>query len=159
MTSTYAKEENKNPSVTEFFKQHIYFSRFPEDDRIYLANRCAVKKLKQDELIFRDNEVGTSGYILKDGGVKIFKEGFLGEEQISQLGKGDIFGEMVLLDALPRSASSKSITETELVEISSEMFENLKIERPDIAVKIMEIFLKLLTTRLRTTTLKLFGQF
>ncbi len=159
MANNIQKEENKNPDVVEFLSQHIYFSRFPEDERIYIANRFTVKKLKKDEIIFKDSEVGKCGYILKDGGVKIYKEGFLGEEQIAQLGKGDIFGELVLLDAFPRSAAAKAISETEVIEISGEMYDNLKVQRPEIAVKMMDIFLKLLTTRLRTTTLKLFGQF
>jgi len=153
------KEDNKNPDVAEFFSQHLYFSRFPEGDRIYMANRCNVKKLSKDEVIFRDNEIGKCGYIVMDGAVKIYKEGFLGEEQIAQLGKGDIFGEMVLLDALPRSASAKAISDAKLIELTDDMYTDLKAKRPDIAVKVMDIFLKLLTTRLRTTTLRLFGQF
>ena len=159
MTNGIQKEENRNPAIVDFFSKHIYFSRFSEDERIYLANRCELKKLKKDDIIFKDSEVGKCGYIVKEGGVKVYKEGFLGEEQIAQLGKGDIFGEMVLLDAFPRSASAKAVSETELVEITIEMYNNLKIERPDIAVKLMDTFLKLLTTRLRTTTMKLFGQF
>ena len=158
MSNDVKKEENKNPKVVDFLSQHIYFSRFPEDERIYLANRFKVRDLKKDEVIFNDKEVGKTGYIIKDGGVKIYKEGFLGEEQIDQLGKGDIFGEMVLLDAFPRSASAKAISDTALIEITGDVYDGLKTQRPEIAVKIMDIFLKLLTTRLRTTTLKLFAQ-
>lgn len=159
MSNDVKKEENKNPGVVDFLSQHIYFSRFPEDERIYLANRFSVRDLKKDEVIFNDKEVGKTGYIIKDGGVKIYKEGFLGEEQIAQFGKGDIFGEMVLLDAFPRSASAKAISDTALIEITADVYDGLKTQRPEIAVKMMDIFLKLLTTRLRTTTLKLFAQF
>lgn len=159
MSNDVKKEEKKNPEVVDFLSQHIYFSRFPEDERIYLAGRFSVRNLKMNDVIFNDKEVGKTGYIIKDGGVKIYKEGFLGEEQIAQLGKGDIFGEMVLLDAFPRSASAKAISDTALIEITGDVYDNLKVQRPEIAVKMMDIFLKLLTTRLRTTTLKLFAQF
>ncbi len=159
MSNDVKKEEKKNPEVVDFLSQHIYFSRFPEDERIYLASRFSVRNLKMNDVIFNDKEVGKTGYIIKDGGVKIYKEGFLGEEQIAQLGKGDIFGEMVLLDAFPRSASAKAISDTALIEITGDVYDNLKVQRPEIAVKMMDIFLKLLTTRLRTTTLKLFAQF
>ena len=66
---------------------------------------------------------------------------------------------MALLDASPRSASAKAIGDSELIELTSDAYETLKKDKPEIAVKLMDIFLKLLTTRLRSTTMKLFAQF
>ncbi|MGA1825964.1 MAG: Crp/Fnr family transcriptional regulator [bacterium] len=159
MEDDLQKEEKRELSLVNFLGQHLFFSCFSEEERIYLANKCEVKALPQNMVIFKENEIGYSGYIIKKGCVKIYKEGFLGEEQIVQFSAGDVFGEMVLLDAFPRSASAKTVAESELIEITSDFYNLLKIEKPAIAVKLMDIFLKLLNMRLRSTTLKLYGQF
>jgi len=145
--------------TVEFFQHHVYFSRFAQEEREYLAKLCNRKIVKKNESVFNENDIGKSGFVVRSGGVKIFKAGFLGEETIVQLTQGELFGEMALLDASPRSASAKAMDETVLIELTSDAYESLKREKPEIAVKLMDIFLKLLTTRLRNTTLKLFAQF
>jgi CRP/FNR family cyclic AMP-dependent transcriptional regulator len=64
------------------------------------------------------------------------------------LGKGDIFGEIALLDGKPRTADATAATDCELFVIERRDFLPLMREEPDIALGIIEI----LCSKLRRTT-------
>ncbi len=64
------------------------------------------------------------------------------------LGKGDIFGEIALLDGHPRTADAIAVTDCDLFVIERRDFLPLLREEPDISLKIIE----LLCGRLRRTT-------
>jgi CRP/FNR family cyclic AMP-dependent transcriptional regulator len=64
------------------------------------------------------------------------------------LGKGDIFGEIALLDGNPRTADATAATDCELFVIERRDFLPLMREEPDIALRIIEI----LCSKLRRTT-------
>jgi CRP-like cAMP-binding protein len=64
------------------------------------------------------------------------------------LGKGDIFGEIALLDGNPRTADATAATDCELFVIERRDFLPLMREEPDIALGIIEI----LCSKLRWTT-------
>ncbi len=64
------------------------------------------------------------------------------------LGKGDIFGEIALLDGHPRTADAIAVTDCDFFVIERRDFLPLLREEPDIALKIVE----LLCGRLRRTT-------
>jgi len=81
--------------------------------------------------------------------------GYLGETTIAQINPGEFFGEMAVIDCSPRSATAKAAFDTELMEMSAENFALLKKEYPSVAIKIMDLLLRLLSARLRTTTLKM----
>ena len=145
--------------LERFFTEHLYLGKLEDAEKKTLAKLCFQEDFKAGQIIFKEGEIGDTGYIIKKGGVKIFKSGYLGDETIVTFGPGDIFGEMAFIDNRPRSAGAKAVSDTELVGIKREVYESLKSEHPSIAVKLMDIFLKLLTERLRTTTLRLLGQF
>ncbi|OGF50279.1 MAG: hypothetical protein A2044_01950 [Candidatus Firestonebacteria bacterium GWA2_43_8] len=81
--------------------------------------------------------------------------GFLGETVIAQVNPGEFVGEMAVIDSSPRSATVKAIANTELLELSKESYIVLKKESPVIAIKIMDVLLRLLSLRLRSTTAKM----
>jgi len=56
------------------------------------------------EIIFQEGEVGLGMYIIVKGGVKILCGP--GEQVLAELKDGDFFGEISLLNDLPRSASA-----------------------------------------------------
>jgi CRP-like cAMP-binding protein len=61
---------------------------------------------------------------------------------------GAIFGEIALLDGLPRTADATAITDCELMVIERRDFTPLIHERPELALKLIEV----LCGRLRQTT-------
>ena len=67
---------------------------------------------------------------------------------LNVLGKGDIFGEIALLDGHPRTADAIAVTDCELFVIERRDFLPLMREEPEIALRIIEI----LCSKLRRTT-------
>jgi CRP-like cAMP-binding protein len=96
-----------------------------------------------DEVIFREGEPGTKMYVLLRGEVDLSVRG----KNIATLKKGDILGEMAIIDNEPRSATAIAKSDSELVVIDEERFLALVHERPGFAIEVMRVLVK----RLRTT--------
>lgn len=68
-----------------------------------------VKKYKDGELIFNENDYGREMYIIEAGKVKIFRIRNGREIILATLRKGDFFGEMALFSGLARSAAAEAM--------------------------------------------------
>ena len=87
-------------------------------------------------------------YIIESGRVQVSKTLSNGEEQvIGILEKNDIFGEMSLIDSLPRSATVLALEDCTISVMTQETFNNLAQHNPEALMPI----LKVLAKRLRAT--------
>jgi CRP-like cAMP-binding protein len=74
-----------------------------------LATTLPAERFAPDAMIFFEGELGDSLYIVVDGEVRISRRlSGMGEETLAILGRGEVFGEMALIDELPRSADARS---------------------------------------------------
>ncbi|HXI12502.1 MAG TPA: cyclic nucleotide-binding domain-containing protein [Thermoanaerobaculia bacterium] len=89
------------------------------------------------ETIFRHAELGTEMFIIQEGEVDIVKN--LGGEAhiLSHLEKGDFFGEMAILENVPRTADAIARTDVKLVLINGSRFDEMLRKNPEIAVRII----------------------
>jgi CRP/FNR family cyclic AMP-dependent transcriptional regulator len=98
------------------------------------------------EVIFEEGSVGRHMYVVVSGRVDIRRKTGDGDTVVATLGKGDLFGEMALVDSLPRSASAVAAgDDTSAVEIDHAQFAYLVGQQPAFAL----IILKALSLRLR----------
>ena len=104
-----------------------------------------------EDLIFEEGALGTEMYIVQQGKVAILKEFKGREQQLALLGQGDFFGEMSVLEDLPRTASARAVTDCRLLEINSSTFDQMLRKNPEIAVRMM----RKLSRRLRETDMRL----
>jgi hypothetical protein len=103
------------------------------------------------DFLFREGELGTEMFILQEGQVEILKTVNGVDEQLAVLEKGDFFGEMSLLEDLPRTASARAVTPCKVIRINGATFDQMLRTKPEIAVRIM----RKLSRRLRQTDLML----
>lgn len=89
------------------------------------------------DYVFREGELGTEMYIVHAGKVEILKELQGENQQLAVLEKGDFFGEMALLEDLPRTASARALEDCTLIEIDGATFDHMLRTKPEIAVRIM----------------------
>ena len=92
---------------------------------------CNLRLFKAGETIFREGDEADKAYIIESGYVEIFVGS--GEEaiQLNVLGPGDIFGEMGIVDASPRSASVKAIGPCRcMVILASQIVERIDASSP-----------------------------
>jgi hypothetical protein len=100
------------------------------------------------DIIFSEGEIGTEMYIVQSGTVELLKE-IGGETRVlSTLEKGDFFGEMSVLEDLPRTASARAKTDVELVRINGATFDAMLKSNTEIAVRMM----RKLSRRVREVT-------
>ena len=136
-------------SDLNYLSKYPPFKSFDSSDFEALASVGQEKACKKDDLIFEEDSKGDSMYILKSGAVKIIKKVKNQENTIAVLNPGEFFGEMALLDGLPRSATVRSVSDTEVFIITSEGYQKLRREKPHTALKLMDIIIKVLSNRLR----------
>jgi CRP/FNR family transcriptional regulator, cyclic AMP receptor protein len=102
------------------------------------------------ETIFEENATGNSLLVIISGEVRITQRANVsGEETLTVLKKGDFFGEMALLEDLPRSATAIAHSDTFIMEIGRERFLHFVEKDPASGVKILITLARSLSARLR----------
>ena len=92
---------------------------------------------KKGHVLFREGEDGEDMYIIQSGRVAIKKRVKEGDTTLATLEKGDFFGEMAILERMPRSATAEVAEDGDLIVISSETFGDMIKANPEIAVRML----------------------
>jgi EAL domain-containing protein (putative c-di-GMP-specific phosphodiesterase class I)/CRP-like cAMP-binding protein len=104
-----------------------------------------------DEFIFREGDPGDCAYIIESGMVEVTLDKDGRKLVMATLTKGDILGEMAIIDRLPRSASARAIVPTDVMAIPLD-YVSQKIEQSDPTVR---MFLRLAMARYRDLNARL----
>ena len=120
------------------------FMGLPPEGLTVLANRATEVEFPEGHVIARQGEIGTGLFIIVSGAVKVVRSG----EQLARLGAGDFFGELSVLDRMPRTASVTAEEPTRCLALASWDFDAAVAESPSIALAI----LRGLALRLRERT-------
>lgn len=106
--------------------------------------------------IFRHGEAGDKLWLLLEGKVRIARDLHgLGEETLTILNAGQMFGEMALLDESPRSADAWAHTYCRLLTVPKDGFDDLLFMDKELAYEVLWSMVRVLTGRLRETNDKL----
>ena len=87
------------------------------------------------DVIFREGDVADCFYVIRDGTIDIT----LGNRVLKPLQRGDIFGEMSLIDGMPRSANAVAQTKATVIPINEEQFLFLVGKLPYFALNVMRV--------------------
>ena len=103
---------------------------------------------KAGALLFRTGDEGDAMYLIEQGKIRICVQTKDGHEvTLTQLRRGDFFGEMALLDGKPRSADARVAEDARLAVLSREHFLSFVSSNPNVALEMLTA----LTNRLRHT--------
>ena len=80
--------------------------------------------------IFKHGDVGDCAYLIEEGAVEVLVIKQNKEQRIRLIGKGELFGEISLIDYQPRTATVRAIERTVLVPIPRKLMEGL-LEKSD----------------------------
>ncbi len=128
-----------------FLKNVPIFSGLGSSDLSKIRNIGKVQKFKKGQLIFDENTAGNYFFVVIFGSVKIYASSQKKRKTLAYLSRGEFFGEMALLDAEKRSASSRAQEDCELLVINKKDFRKLLVKYPNISFLLM----KALSCRLR----------
>jgi len=135
--------------MIQILQQASLFSELNLQELNAIAAIIKIKREGRQSLIVQEGERGDRMFIILKGSVKVSYYTQDGREVIlSLLEKGEMFGEMSLLDAQPRSATVTTLEETEMAMIRRSDFQNLMLENSHIMLKIMNE----IVARLRRTS-------
>jgi CRP-like cAMP-binding protein len=107
-----------------------------------------LKPFDEGAVLFEEGDEGEELYIIRAGKVAIKKRVAHGEITLAILEKGDFFGEMAMLEHIPRTAKAEMAEAGKLIVINSEVFGDMIKANPEIAVRMLRKY----SLRLRETT-------
>ena len=117
------------------------FMSMDDDELSLLSESCKRIHFKDGEMIIKQNEPGSSLYIVADGVVSVQLDVENGHRKIvSKLGVGDFFGEMSLMTGETRSATVSALTNSVLLEISKAVMKDLFRNNLDFYDAVSKIF-------------------
>ena len=105
-----------------------------------------LKTFAPEQRVFQEGDPSDFAYIVEYGNVQIYREIGGHTVRLAVLGKGDIFGEMGLIDDRPRSASAKALNDVAVTPIDSARFVELLRDDPDKTLPIIRVLFERLRT-------------
>jgi CRP/FNR family cyclic AMP-dependent transcriptional regulator len=121
-------------------REHFLFGRLSPHHLDRLTSCIVAKSVRRGTSIFSKGDPGSSMLAIAKGTVKISVPVADGHDVVfNLLGKGEIFGEIALLDGRTRTADAIAITDCELFVIERRDFLPIVRAESDIALELIEI--------------------
>jgi len=128
------------------------FKGAPEAMLEQVSAKSSVRRFKKGEMIFKEGTREKEFYIVKSGLVAINKNIAGGRKRnLSNLGPGEVFGEITLFDEDPRSADAEASEDTELIVFRNDDFLKLLNDNPVFGYEVQKNIIRVLCRRLRAT--------
>ncbi|MCR5762494.1 MAG: cyclic nucleotide-binding domain-containing protein [Treponema sp.] len=106
-----------------------YLESPPENIRVY----------PKENMIFAEFQAGSDMYIIQEGSVRITRVIEDDEVTYALLRKGDMFGEMALLDNKPRSASAITHEDCKVLVVNASNFEQMVTSQPSFIARLTQM--------------------
>lgn len=112
---------------TEFFRD------FSERDLERVAAACTTRSLRRGDVLFAESDEPDQLYVVVSGLIAIAKRSPDGRESVVALmERGDLFGDMGMLDGLTRSAEARSLESSEVLAIPYAPLRQVFDEQPSL---------------------------
>ncbi len=99
-----------------------------------------VRFFNQGDVIFRENDESVEMFIIIQGMVEIRKStGQSSNKILATLQKGDMFGEMAIIEKQPRSATAVAVQPTRVLVLNEKLYDNMLGSNPDFARKMNRV--------------------
>jgi CRP/FNR family transcriptional regulator, cyclic AMP receptor protein len=103
-----------------------------------VASLAQVSNYNAGRVIVKRGDPGKAFYVIIQGEAKVVKGKIVTARQEAQLGPGDFFGELSLLDGEPRAASVIASSPLTTIRIERSAFRRLLRGEPALALKVLE---------------------
>ncbi len=121
-----------------FLRKIKFFKELSDDDIRNIAGYCSDAAFKTGEILFNEGDPADKFYIVMNGEVEVWKSyGTDDADMLAIHGKGHLFGEMALIDKLPRSATVRVRQNVTLLQIKEEDFQQMVREKTTVAFSII----------------------
>jgi CRP/FNR family transcriptional regulator, cyclic AMP receptor protein len=136
--------------IQQALKTVPIFRELDDDELAQVLMVGLVRRFPQGATILKEGEAGGWLYVITEGDVRISKVvPGVGEEALSILHPGELFGEVVFFDGGASTASAIAHVDCEVLAIPHREMASLLRSRPALAAKFFWAFGRILATRLR----------
>ena len=126
------------PCEPELLAEVELFEHLNHDDRVRLAQLIGGHQLSAGSILFHAGQPGESLFIVKSGSVELSIKDTAGQKiTLAMVEKGEVFGELALLDRGPRSATAMVIADSELLELRRDELVLLFQKSPNAALSLL----------------------
>ncbi|HET9130981.1 MAG TPA: DUF1003 domain-containing protein [Terriglobia bacterium] len=133
----------------EFLSKIPIFEHLSPSDHDTLVDLWHARELKVGETLFRLGDQGDAMYVIQSGviDINVPVQGPKKQMTVSVLHEGEFFGELSIIDGLPRTATAVAVEKTHLLEMKRNDFIRFLLDRPAVAISMVSVIGK----RLRDT--------
>ena len=118
---------------TELLAGCPLFKGIEADGLAALATQATPVEFPAGHVIARQGEIGTGFFVIVDGMVRVVRDGAV----VAHLGPGEFFGELSVLDRMPRNATVSAEAATTCLALASWDFEKILLEQPALTLAIL----------------------
>jgi CRP/FNR family transcriptional regulator, cyclic AMP receptor protein len=109
------------------------FKGIDADGIAKLAELTTPVDFPSGHVIAREGEIGTGFFVIVSGAVRVVRDGAV----VARLGPGEFFGELSVLDGMPRNATVAADGPTSCLALASWDFEKVLLEEPALTLAIL----------------------
>jgi len=118
---------------TELLAGCPLFKGIDADGLAKLAELATPVDFPAGHVIARQGEIGTGFFVIVSGGVRVVRDGAV----VARLGAGEFFGELSVLDQMPRNATVAAEEPTSCLALASWDFDKVLLAEPALTLAIL----------------------
>jgi len=110
------------------------FSDLSKKELVFLARMTTEVDVREGSTLVRQGEMGREAMIIESGTAVVRRN----NRKVDDIGPGDFFGEMSLIDHMPRNADVVATSDMTVLVMDSREFSTILDTYPKVAVKILK---------------------
>ena len=132
-------EKVVDPKVKNLLKAVYFFRDLKDEELDALSLVCERTQFSREDIVFQEGDKADYFFIIIHGSVEVWKDYFETQPDLLAVHtEGHLFGEMALVDELPRSATVVAKTDLEVLRIFRDDFHAILEKNGRIAISILK---------------------
>lgn len=123
----------KEPQKIAALERIPLFEELDRKELQFLASLVTEVPVREGTTLVKQGDIGLEAMIIEEGTAEVRRDGV----KIDEMGPGDFFGEMSLIDHQPRNADVVATSDMIVLDMSAREFASMLDTYPEVAVKIL----------------------
>lgn len=141
------------PEAGDTTEEIVLLPQWSDAEWRRLLPYTTTRRFRSGETIIRGGDIDRSLYFITSGDVEVLLLNTRGRSsrRLALVRTGSVIGEQAFVDGQPRSATVRSVTDSELLRLSQDAFEAFAARDPALARDLIFDLARILSLRLRST--------
>ncbi|UCC43695.1 MAG: aspartate ammonia-lyase [Candidatus Zixiibacteriota bacterium] len=136
--------------IRRLIDQVKLFANLDDSERDLIAEVVEFGQYDTGSVLFEENSPRNKLWIIGEGEIELYKKTAFGQEKrLSFFRERDFLGEGALLDDYPHSTSARTLSETTLLTLSRDSYEEICVKQPSIGFKMASVIARVISRRMR----------